>query len=171
MRWIKEISYYGGFVQQNQFRLEIFTAQCNRVITLQRQAKMQYFHSPISKNSNPAVPWKTPRSIVPSSVYLSIKSYLLHIASMPTVSLSSPSDEPMTVSPPSYNPPPPRLSFKPVSTQWCEESLSNIKPSHCPGMHMDGIPSVGLQAASSSLSGTLCCILNSSIVFSTFYLA
>ena len=49
-----------------------FTAQRNRVVTLQRQAKMQYFHSPISKNSNPAVPWKTPRSIVPSSHPLSI---------------------------------------------------------------------------------------------------
>ena len=159
---------------KNNSDWKCFTAQRNRVVTLQRQAKMQYFHSLISKNSNPAVLWKTLRSVAPSSpatptIPCLSKHEVLSVAnSLNThfVSVSSPSDEPLIVSPPSYNPPPPRLSLKPVSAQWCEEALSDIKPSRCPGM--DGIPSVALGAASSSLSGPLCCILNSSIASSTF---
>ena len=108
---------------KNNSDWKCFTTQRNRVVTLQRQAKMQYFHSLISKNSNPAVLWKTLRSVVPSSAATPTipclsKHEVLSVAnSLNThfVSVSSPSDEPMIVSPPSYNPPPPRLSLKPVS--------------------------------------------------------
>ena len=151
-----------------------FTAQRNRVVTLQRQAKKQYFHSLISRNSNPAVLWKTLRSVVPSSAAspatpcLSEHEVMSLANSLNSyfVSVSSPSDDPMLFSPPSKNPLPASFSLMLVSTQWCEEALRNLKPSHCSGL--DGIPLVALRAASSSLSGPLCRILNSSLVSSTF---
>ena len=127
-----------------------FSAQCNRVVTPQRQAKKQYFHSLISRNSNPAVLWKTLRSVVPSSAAspaipcLSEHEVMCLANSLNSyfVSVSSPSDDPMSFSPPSNNPLPASFSLKPVSTQWCEEALRNLKPSRCSGL--DGIPSVAL---------------------------
>ena len=112
-----------------------FTAQHNRVVTLQRQAKKQYFHSLISRNSNPAVLWKTLRSVVPSSAAspatpcLSEHEVMSLANSLNSyfVTVSSPSDDPMLFSPPSNNPLPASFSLKPVSTQWCEEALRNLK--------------------------------------------
>jgi hypothetical protein len=153
----------------------LFTAQRNRVVTLQRQAKKQYFLTLISNNSSPAVLWKTLKSVVPSSSTapaipsLSEANVLSAANSLNThfVSTSSPSDDlPISYPPPSTDPPPASLSLEPVTVQWCQEALSNLKLSRCSGS--DNIPSLALRVASSSLSGPVCHILNSSLASSTF---
>ena len=144
------------------------------MVTLQRQAKRQYFLTLISNKSHPSVLWKTLKSAMSSSsspggpTFPSLENCDLSAAnSLNThfVSISSPSVGALVTSP-CTNPPPSTFCLKPVTVQWCDEALSSLKLSRSSGS--DNIPSVALHAASSSLSTPVCSILNSSLNSSTF---
>ena len=146
---------------------DIFKAQRNRVVWLQRKAKIEYFQRLISKNSHPAAIWNTLKltssSSAPPDNWSSFNSDPASIANTLNAhfaSISSP-----TVSP---SPDPPcipscastcTLSLQPATPEWCEETLANLKTRCAAGL--DQIPSSALVAARSVICYPLCSIINS----------
>ena len=157
---------------------DIFRAQRNRVVWLQRKAKIQYFHQLISKKSHPSAIWNTLKLVTSSTTsdnwssfnadhasiantlndhFVSISSSTLSLSSVPLSTFSPSSSQSLSTS---------MLSLLPATPEWCEETLASLKPRCAAGL--DHIPSSALIAARSVICYPLCSILNSSITSSLF---
>ena len=134
---------------------DIFKAQRNRVVWLQRKAKIEYFQRLISKNSHPSAIWNTLKLATssassaspdnwssfnsdPASIANTLNAHFASVSS-PTV---SPSPDPPCI--PS-SAPTCTLSLQPTTPERCEETLANLKPRCATGL--DQIPSSALIAA------------------------
>ena len=152
---------------------DIYKAQQNHVVWLQRKAKYEYFHQLISRKSHPSAIWNTLKlatsSTSSSSNWSSFNSDSASIANTLNghfASVSSSSLSPSSASPPIQSPHPPTLSLSPTNSEWCEDVLASLKPRCAAGL--DLIPSSALIAARSVICYPLCSILNSSIATSVF---
>ena len=157
---------------QLQVSWKAFKAQRNRVTSLQRKAKKEYFHRLIKNKAHPSVLWKTLKaagvSSSPqenwsyfntntSSVADTLNNHFVAVSSASSASLPCP-----TVSLP---PPESKLSLTSTTPAWCEKSLASLKPRCCtPGL--DGIPSA--LAGQSVICYPLSSILNLIFSFSQF---
>ena len=152
---------------------DIFKAQRNRVVWLQRKAKMEYFHQLLRKKSHPSHIWNTLKlatassgpsenwsafnSNDPSSIANSLNTHFTSVSS------SAFSPDTTTPSPPHSTP---TLSLHPATPEWCEKALAAIKPNCATGP--DHLPSAALTAGRTVISYPLCSIINSSIAQSLF---
>ena len=152
---------------------EAFKAQRNRVTSLQRKAKREYFHHLIINNAHPSKLWKALKaagvSSPPVDNWSSFNSSLSVVAdtlnnhfvsvssSGSNASLSPPSSVPSTES---------TLSLVPTTPSWCENALASLRPKCSAGL--DGISAAALIAGRSVVCFPLCSILNSSITSSIF---
>ena len=149
----------------------MFKAQRNLVVDLQRKAKIDYFRGLISRNSSPATLWNTLKSVCPLSTHSSNWDAL---GSDHTSIANSLNDHFVTVSSCNACLPPPSCSYSPSSTlsvsctspEWCERSLASLKSSSASSL--DSISSYPLKTSKSIISRPLSNILNSSISLSTF---
>ena len=152
----------------------IFKAQRNRVVWLQRKAKFDYFHRLVDRNSHPSVFWNTLKRTTSSSStdnWSSFNSDFTSIANTLNTHFESVS---------CTNAPPPNivhatqsaststssLSLSPTTPEWCERTLAGLKPRCASGL--DGIPSSTLIAGRSVICYPLSSIINSSIASSHF---
>ena len=152
---------------------DIYKAQRNRVVWLQRKAKYEYFHQLISRKSHPSAIWNTLKlatsSTSSSSNWSSFNSDSASIANTLNghfASVSSSSLSPSSPSPPIQSRHPPTISLSPTTPEWCEDVLASLKPRCAAGLNL--IPSSALIAARSVICYPLCSILNSSIASSVF---
>ena len=150
-----------------------FKAQRNHVVSLQRQAKKEYFLHLISTKTHPSTLWKSLKqackkdqmdcetSLIPDHKSFTnvLNDYFVLVSSK-----ASPPDTALTSS--TYITLVPVLNLSPTTPAWCEETLSTFKPRCTTGLDM--IPSSTLIAAKSVISYPLCSILNSSISSSVF---
>ena len=150
-----------------------FKAQRNRVVSLQRQAKKDYFYRLISSKTHPSTLWKTLKLACRSDQMDSSTSgntdhkTFANALNAHFVSVSSGILSPDVTLATSTNATPDSvLSLSPTTPSWCEETLSSFKPRCASGL--DKIPSSTVIAAKSVICFPLCSILNSSISSSVF---
>ena len=154
---------------------EAFKVQRNRVTSLQRKAKKQYFHRLLKNNVHPSTLWNTLKAAgatTPlqdnwSSFNMSLPSLADSLNShfVSVSSASPPSLPPSSASDP-VPPPQSALSLTSTTPAWCEEALGSLKARCSSGL--DGIPSIALIAGRSVICYPLSSILNSSISSSVF---
>lgn len=153
---------------------EAFKAQRNRVTSLQRKAKKDYFHRLLRKRTHPSTLWNTLKaagvSTSPADNWSSFNMSTSHIANtlndhFVTIS-SAVTGSCVSLSPPDVAPSKPTLSLVSTTPAWCENVLVSLKPRCSPGL--DGIPSSALIAGRSVICFPLSSILNSSITSSIF---
>ena len=148
-----------------------YKRQRNLVVSLQRKAKIDYFHRILSNDVSPTTLWKTLKRLhppsSPSESWNSLGSDVTTVANTLNehfVSISS-SSRPLPAPSCSYSPSS-TLSLALTSPEWCEEALASIKSSSATGV--DNIPSRSLKASRSVICHPLASILNASISSSTF---
>ena len=161
--------------------LEIFKAQRNRIVWLQRKAKIEYFHRLLNKSPHPSTIWNTLKLATSSSSsstsststdrwssFNSDSTTIANLLNSHFASVSSNTTPPTPDQTPtlSLRTPTPLLSFCPTTPQWCEQTLSGLKPKCASGL--DLLPSSSLIAARSVISYPLSSIINSSIASSQF---
>ena len=152
---------------------EAFKAQRNRVTSLQRKAKREYFHHLINNNTHPSKLWKALKAAGVSSStpdnWSSFNTSLPVVADVLNnhfVSISS-SDSNASLLPSSTMPSiESTLSLVCTTPTWCENALASLKPKCSAGL--DSIPASALIAGRSVICYPLCSILNSSITSSIF---
>lgn len=153
---------------------EAFKIQRNRVTSLQRKAKKDYFHRLLRKRTHPSTLWNTLKaagvSTSPADNWSSFNMSTSHIADTLNdhfVTISSAlTGSCVSLSPPDVAPSKPTLSLVSTTPAWCENVLASLKPRCSPGL--DGIPSSALIAGRSVICFPLSSILNSSITSSIF---
>ena len=151
---------------------DIYKAQRNRVVWLQRKAKIEHFQQLLLKRSHPSALWKTLNITTCSSVstdnwssfvsshkciantlnnhFASVSSNVTHTKSVPSsTSLESPTSS--------------VISLAKTTPDWCKQALSNLKTSCATGLEP-----VALIAARSIISYPLSSIINCSIASSCF---
>ena len=163
---------------------DIYKAQRNRVVWIQRKAKYDYFHRLLLKKPHPSSIWRTLKLATSSSSSenWSFASNLTsfadnlnnHFASVSSNNLTVTS-APLTLDPSSSAPSsfidnsssmPSSLSLTLTTPEWCEQTLSSLKPRCATGL--DHIPSSALIAGRSVICYPLSSIINSSITSSCF---
>ena len=163
---------------------DIYKAQRNRVVWLQRKAKFDHFHHLLLKKPHPSTLWKTlnlatgssvstdnlpvPPSDLPSfantlnSHFASVSSNII----TPPPPSSSPASVSNSIATPPKFPSKSPLSLLTTTPEWCEQALSTLKPRCATGP--DHIPSAALIAGRSIICYPLSTIINSSISSSHF---
>ena len=155
---------------------DIFKAQRNRVVCLQRKAKKEYFDQLLRKKSHPSHIWNTLKlatvSSVPSENWSSFNpnnppsianSLNTHFTSVSSSTFIPDYPPPSTPSPLHS---PPILSLCPATPEWCENALATLKSNCATGP--DHLPAAALIAGRTVISYPLCSIINSSIACSRF---
>ena len=158
--------------------LEIYKAQWNCVVQLQRSAKSAYFHRLLLKKSHPSALWNTLKLATRTSVHTndsfstgsdptSVADNLdIHFASVScnTIAPASLSSVSSPVTPTSTSMP--VLALTPTTPEWCEQAHSKLKPRCATGL--DQLPPSALIAGCSIICFPLSSIINSSISSSNF---
>ena len=146
---------------------EIYKAQRNRVVWLQRKAKIDYYQQLLAKKPHPSSIWNTLKLATASSVstdnWSSFNSDTTSIANTLNAhfaSVNSSTTSPMP-STPSF-----LASLCQTSPEWCEQALASFKPKSATGL--DHLPPSAIIAARSVICYPLCSIINSSIASSHF---
>ena len=163
---------------------DIYKAQRNRVVWLQRKAKFDHFHHLLLKKPHPSALWKTLKlatgssvstdnlPVPPSDLPSFANTLNNHFASVSSnITIPPPPSTHATVSipisvPPSKSSSNPPLSLLMTTPDWCEQALSTLKPRCATGP--DHIPSSALIAGRSIICYPLSSIINSSISSSHF---
>ena len=148
---------------------DIYKAQRNRVVWLQRKAKIEFFHNLLLKKPHPSSIWKTLRlatsSSSPSNDWSSFRAVSNTIANTLNnhfLSISSSTTSPI----PAYTPhpvsqPTGTFSLSQPTPDMCEQALASLKARCATGL--DCIPSSALIASRSVICFPLSSIINSSI--------
>ena len=156
---------------------EIYKAQRNRVVWLQRKAKFDYFHHLLLKKPHPSTLWRTLKLATSPSLcsvnWPSFSPDLTSFANDLDNHFASVSSNIMTSAPLSSAsssatacPSLPSLSLIPTTPEWCEQTLYSLKPRCATGL--DRLPSSALIASRSVICYPLSSIINSSITSSQF---
>ena len=158
-------------LQRTLSNWEAYKSQRNRVTARQRLAKKNYFHRLILNNSHPSIIWQSLKLAIgsqnkskPCSTFKSDDAFIATRLNNHFVSISTcDSDLPPPSAKYAIKTP---LTLSPVTPDWCEETLSKLKPNKSTGP--DTIPSLALKISSSSISQPLSSIINTSIASSYF---
>ena len=151
----------------------IYRAQRNRVVWLQRKAKYNYFHRLFKRNAQPSAIWNTLKlatSTFPSSSWSSFNTDPVRIANSLNNHFATVSSSNFAPSPDSLPPlqpfSPSILNLSKTTPDSVKDNLATLKRKCATGI--DNIPSSALIDARSVICHPLCSIINSSIFSSTF---
>ena len=151
---------------------EIYKAQRNRVVWLQRKAKIDYYRQLLAKKPHPSSIWNTLKLATASSIsndnwssFNTDTTSVANILNAHFASVSSSTTSPVPSTPSSLASDSP-LSLCQTSPEWCEQALASFKPRSATGL--DLLPPSAIIAARSVICYPLSSIINSSIVSSHF---